>query len=69
MRTRTNLGKGIFRANVEAGQTWALHYLGTPPETFKYSLQDAEKDDWYRFSTCIGTATITEDGLNSKFHA
>ena len=52
---------GIFRLNVEAEQTWAVHYLGTPPEAFKFSLEEAEKDEWYRFSFCIGTATITED--------
>jgi len=56
----------MFRVNVEAEQSWAMHYLGTPPEQFKYTLEDAEKDEWYRFSTCIGNAAITEDSLERE---
>ena len=57
----------MFRVNVEAEQSWAMHYLGTPPEQFKYTLEDAEKDEWYRFSTCIGNAAITEDSCKREF--
>merc|ERR1712131_291686 len=58
---------GVYRLNVEAGQSWAIHYLGTPPEQFKYSLEDAEKDEWYRLSTCIGNAAISKIEWHREF--